>query len=88
MATVGTIASGGVSRLEDLEALARAHIFVSIGTSGAVYPAARFVQTARYCGARALELKAIDTYRAGVADAALRPVRSSSCGHAHPTRRS
>jgi NAD-dependent deacetylase len=31
-------------------------LFVSIGTSGAVYPAAGFVQTAHYCGARTLEL--------------------------------
>jgi NAD-dependent deacetylase len=31
-------------------------LFVSIGTSGAVYPAAGFVQTARYCGARTLEM--------------------------------
>ena len=37
-------------------ALARADLFVSIGTSGAVYPAAGFVQTARHYGARALEL--------------------------------
>lgn len=37
-------------------ALARAHLFVSIGTSGAVYPAAGFVQSARYAGARTLEL--------------------------------
>ena len=37
-------------------ALRRADLFVSIGTSGAVYPAAGFVQTARYCGARTLEL--------------------------------
>ena len=37
-------------------ALARADLFVSIGTSGAVYPAAGFVQTARYHGARTLEL--------------------------------
>ena len=34
----------------------RCDLFVSIGTSGAVYPAAGFVQTARYCGARALEI--------------------------------
>jgi NAD-dependent deacetylase len=33
-----------------------ADLFVSIGTSGAVYPAAGFVQTARYCGARTLEI--------------------------------
>ncbi len=37
-------------------ALARADLFVSIGTSGAVYPAAGFVQSARHYGARALEL--------------------------------
>jgi len=37
-------------------ALARADLFVSIGTSGAVYPAAGFVQTARYHGARTLEM--------------------------------
>jgi NAD-dependent deacetylase len=38
------------------EALQRADLFVSIGTSGAVYPAAGFVQTARYCGAHSLEI--------------------------------
>jgi NAD-dependent deacetylase len=37
-------------------ALMHADLFVSIGTSGAVYPAAGFVQTARYCGARTLEM--------------------------------
>ena len=37
------------------EALRRCGLFVSIGTSGAVYPAAGFVQTARYCGAQTLE---------------------------------
>jgi NAD-dependent deacetylase len=37
-------------------ALARADLFVSIGTSGAVYPAAGFVQQARSHGARTLEL--------------------------------
>jgi NAD-dependent deacetylase len=37
-------------------ALDSADLFVSIGTSGAVYPAAGFVQQARSCGARALEL--------------------------------
>jgi NAD-dependent deacetylase len=37
-------------------ALAKADLFVSIGTSGAVYPAAGFVQTARHHGARTLEL--------------------------------
>jgi NAD-dependent deacetylase len=38
------------------QALARADLFVSIGTSGAVYPAAGFVQTARHYGAQTLEL--------------------------------
>jgi NAD-dependent deacetylase len=37
-------------------ALARADLFVSIGTSGAVYPAAGFVQQATSAGARTLEL--------------------------------
>jgi NAD-dependent deacetylase len=37
-------------------ALMDADLFVSIGTSGAVYPAAGFVQTARHAGARTLEL--------------------------------
>ena len=37
-------------------ALAGADLFVSIGTSGAVYPAAGFVQVARGHGARTLEL--------------------------------
>jgi NAD-dependent deacetylase len=37
-------------------ALRSADLFVSIGTSGAVYPAAGFVQTARYCGAHCVEM--------------------------------
>jgi NAD-dependent deacetylase len=37
-------------------ALAACDLFVSIGTSGAVYPAAGFVQEARASGARTLEL--------------------------------
>ncbi|RVT41935.1 NAD-dependent deacylase [Sphingobium algorifonticola] len=37
-------------------ALRTADLFVSIGTSGAVYPAAGFVQTARHAGAQTLEL--------------------------------
>jgi NAD-dependent deacetylase len=38
------------------QALANADLFVSIGTSGAVYPAAGFVQQARHHGADTLEL--------------------------------
>lgn len=38
------------------EALMNADLFVSIGTSGAVYPAAGFVQTAKYRGAQTLEI--------------------------------
>ena len=41
---------------EIFAALSRADLFVSIGTSGAVYPAAGFVQEASTHGARALEL--------------------------------
>ncbi|WP_156679807.1 NAD-dependent deacylase [Sphingomonas profundi] len=44
-------------QMERIEAaLGRADLFVSIGTSGAVYPAAGFVQQARACGAATLEL--------------------------------
>ena len=43
-----------MDRIDD--ALRRCDLFVSIGTSGAVYPAAGFVQTARYCGAQTLEI--------------------------------
>ncbi len=38
------------------DALREADLFVSIGTSGAVYPAAGFVRTARELGAQTLEL--------------------------------
>ncbi|HEX8258000.1 MAG TPA: NAD-dependent deacylase [Allosphingosinicella sp.] len=44
----------GMDRIDT--ALMKADLFVSIGTSGAVYPAAGYVQTARYLGARTLEL--------------------------------
>ncbi|HEY9565346.1 MAG TPA: NAD-dependent deacylase [Nocardioides sp.] len=40
-------------------ALMRADLFVSVGTSGAVYPAAGFVQMAKACGARTLELNLV-----------------------------
>ena len=43
--------------MERIEAALRnADLFVSIGTSGAVYPAAGYVQTAKYCGARTVEI--------------------------------
>ncbi|CAN7271224.1 NAD-dependent deacylase [Aminobacter sp. LjRoot7] len=38
------------------EALANCDLFVSIGTSGNVYPAAGFVEQARHAGARTIEL--------------------------------
>lgn len=41
---------------EIFAAISRADLFVSIGTSGAVYPAAGFVQEARHAGVEALEL--------------------------------
>jgi NAD-dependent deacetylase len=44
-------------RMEEIEAhLASSDLFVAIGTSGAVYPAAGFVTQARRTGARTLEL--------------------------------
>ncbi|MDF8333204.1 NAD-dependent deacylase [Novosphingobium cyanobacteriorum] len=44
-------------RMEDIyQALGAADLFVSIGTSGAVYPAAGFVRTARELGLQTLEL--------------------------------
>jgi len=44
-------------RMDDIfAALREADLFVSIGTSGAVYPAAGFVRNARDLGARTLEL--------------------------------
>jgi len=44
-------------RMDDIHAsLREADLFVSIGTSGAVYPAAGFVRLARELGARTLEL--------------------------------
>jgi NAD-dependent deacetylase len=46
--------------LDDIiDALVDCDLFVSIGTSGAVYPAAGFVQRARAFGARALELNLV-----------------------------
>jgi len=44
----------GMDMVEDV--LGAADLFVSIGTSGAVYPAAGFVRVARMWGARTLEL--------------------------------
>lgn len=47
-------------RMEEiLAALAECEQFVSIGTSGAVYPAAGFVQQAKMYGARTLELNLV-----------------------------
>jgi NAD-dependent deacetylase len=43
-----------MDRIDD--ALREADLFVSIGTSGNVYPAAGYVQTARYVGAKTLEM--------------------------------
>ena len=44
----------GMDRID--RELNRADLFVSIGTSGAVYPAAGFVRSARHHGAQTLEL--------------------------------
>ena len=46
-----------MDRIQD--AIEAADLFVSVGTSGAVYPAAGFVQYAAGCGARTLELNLV-----------------------------
>jgi NAD-dependent deacetylase len=44
-------------RMDEIDrAIAACDLFVSIGTSGAVYPAAGYIRTARYYGAATLEL--------------------------------
>ncbi len=56
-------------RLERIEAaLAECDIFLSIGTSGAVFPAAGFVQLARLAGARTVELNLEPSLVAGLFD--------------------
>lgn len=49
-------------------ALAACDLFVSIGTSGAVYPAAGFVQAARHAGARTVEINLAPTSGARLFD--------------------
>ena len=49
-------------------ALAQCDLFASIGTSGAVYPAAGFVQLARMAGARTVEINLEPTQGAGLFD--------------------
>jgi NAD-dependent deacetylase len=49
-------------------ALETCDLFVSIGTSGAVYPAAGFVQSARYAGARTVEINLEPTQGARLFD--------------------
>ena len=51
------------------DALAKAELFVAIGTSGSVYPAAGFVAEARAGGARTLELNLAPSDVAGAFDA-------------------
>lgn len=50
------------------QALADCDLFVSIGTSGAVYPAAGFVRTARAAGARTVEINLAPSLGAGLFD--------------------
>ena len=55
--------------MEQIErALEACDLFVSIGTSGAVYPAAGFVQAARHAGARTVEINLEPTLGAGLFD--------------------
>jgi NAD-dependent deacetylase len=60
-------------RMDEIDAhLATSDLFVSIGTSGAVYPAAGFVAEARRHGARTLELNLEPSEGAGLFHAARR----------------
>lgn len=55
--------------MERIEAaIATCDLFVSVGTSGAVYPAAGFVDWARTCGARTLEMNLDASAVSGVFD--------------------
>jgi NAD-dependent deacetylase len=57
--------------MDDIQALlSRADLFVSVGTSGTVQPAAGFVRRARDAGARTLELNLEPSARAGLFDEA------------------
>ena len=59
-------------RMERIEAaIAEADLFVSIGTSGAVYPAAGFVQLATIAGARTVEINLEPTQGARLFDEGL-----------------
>jgi NAD-dependent deacetylase len=53
------------------EALEEADLFISIGTSGMVYPAAAFVETARSCGAHSVELNLESSANASLFDEAI-----------------
>jgi NAD-dependent deacetylase len=57
-------------------ALATCDLFVSVGTSGAVYPAAGFVEVARSAGARTLELNLDESAISGVFDESRRGAAS------------
>ena len=68
--------------------LARANIFISIGTSGNVYPAAGFVEHARESGARCIEVNPNPTYnpnfgefRQGVASKEVPKLVAELIGH-------
>lgn len=55
--------------MEDIyDALEHCGLFLSIGTSGNVYPAAGFVQVAKQCGARTVELNLDPTHSSSAFD--------------------
>jgi NAD-dependent deacetylase len=52
--------------MEQIEAaLGRASLFIAVGTSGHVYPAAGFVRLARYAGAKTIEVNNQNTSVSG-----------------------
>jgi NAD-dependent deacetylase len=69
-------------RMDEIDAAIReCDLFVSIGTSGAVYPAAGFVQTARYVGADTLEMN----LEPSLGSAMFRETRTGAAGVLVPT---
>src|SRR3546814_5837907 len=64
-------------------ALAASDLFVSIGTSGSVYPAAGFVHAALDAGARTLELNKEASEVSGLFDGAIRGPATEQIGRAH-----
>lgn len=58
-------------------ALGRCDLFIAIGTSGQVYPAAGFVEIARHAGARTVEMNIEETTAGSLYDGKIQGPASS-----------